>query len=49
MLPSMAQTAGDLHLDLERLEAGLDRVRQAPADHGTVALIVRRPAVDLRE
>lgn len=45
----MAQTAGDLHLDLERLEAGLDHVRRAPADHGTVALVVRRPAVDLRE
>jgi hypothetical protein len=31
------------------LEAGLDHVRQAPLDDGTVELIVRRPAVDSRE
>ena len=31
------------------LEAGLDSVRAAPADHGRVQLIVRRPEVDARE
>jgi MOSC domain-containing protein YiiM len=31
------------------LEAGLDRVRDSPSNNGTVALIVRRPAVDARE
>ncbi len=30
-------------------EAGLDTIRQAPADTGTVDLIVRRPAVEARE
>jgi MOSC domain-containing protein YiiM len=33
----------------EQLLAGLDRVREAPADEGTVELIVRRPAVGERE
>ena len=36
-------------LDLAALEAGLDRIRRAPADAGVVAMIVRRPAVDERE
>ena len=31
------------------LEAALDHLRAAPADHGTLELIVRRPAVDERE
>ena len=31
------------------LEAGLDDVRRAPADHGRVELIVRRPAENERE
>jgi hypothetical protein len=30
-------------------EAGLDTIRQAPADTGSVELIVRRPAVEERE
>jgi len=30
-------------------EAGLEVVRAAPRDEGTVELIVRRPAVDERE
>jgi hypothetical protein len=30
--------------NLEELEAGLDHVRESPADAGTVELIVRRPA-----
>lgn len=37
------------HLTTADLEAGLPHVRQAPADQGTVQLIVRRPAVDERE
>jgi hypothetical protein len=53
----MAQQTDDLaanphaafHLTADELEAGLDDVRAAPDDEGTVALIVRRPAVDQRE
>jgi hypothetical protein len=37
------------HLAFDLLEAGLDHVRAAPADAGRVELIVRRPAVDVRE
>jgi hypothetical protein len=37
------------HLTLEELEAGLERVRLAPKDNGTLELIVRRPQVDGRE
>jgi hypothetical protein len=37
------------HLSRADLEAGLDEIRRAPADHGRVELIVRRPAVDQRE
>ena len=38
-----------VHLDTPALEAGLDEIRSAPRDHGTLELIVRRPAVDARE
>ena len=37
------------HLSTDELEAGLDEIRRAPADEGTVALIVRRPAEGERE
>jgi hypothetical protein len=37
------------HKDAKALEAGLDHILQAPADTGTVDLIVRRPDVDQRE
>ena len=37
------------HLTTEELEAGLPHVGEAPADAGTVEMIVRRPAVDERE
>jgi hypothetical protein len=37
------------HLTTEQLEAGLDEIRRAPGDVGTVALIVRRPAEGERE
>ena len=38
-----------MHLTREQLEAGLDEIRRAPADCGILRLIVRRPAVDVRE
>ena len=37
------------HLTTEELEAGLDRILDAPASPGIVELIVRRPAVGERE
>jgi MOSC domain-containing protein YiiM len=37
------------HLTTEELEAGLDRILDAPASQGIVELIVRRPAVGERE
>ena len=37
------------HLGAEELAAGLDAIRAAPAEAGTVELIVRRPAQDERE
>ncbi|MDE0613493.1 MAG: MOSC domain-containing protein [bacterium] len=37
------------HRTAEELEASLSNIRQAPADNGTLELIVRRPAVDERE
>lgn len=36
-------------LTREELEAGLPTIRQAPRDDGELQLIVRRPAIDLRE
>ena len=36
-------------IPLEQLEEGLDRVRAAPADAGTLKLVVRRPAIEERE
>lgn len=38
-----------MHLTTEQLEAGLDEIAAAPADAGTLQLIVRRPAVLGRE
>ena len=38
-----------LHRNTGELEAVLPHVRNAPADGGTIELIVRRPAVDARE
>jgi hypothetical protein len=37
------------HLTTTELEAGLDHIRQAPRDRGSLDLIVRRPAVGARE
>jgi hypothetical protein len=36
------------HLTTEQLEAGLDRIRESPADEGRLELIVQRPAEDAR-
>jgi hypothetical protein len=37
------------HLNAEELEAGLDTIRSAPRDVGTLDMIARRPAVGVRE
>jgi MOSC domain-containing protein YiiM len=37
------------YLSMTELEAGLDYIRQAPKNHGTLKMIVRRPEVDQRE
>ena len=37
------------HLTMAELEAGLGTIRQSPKDEGVIALIVRRPQVDVRE
>ena len=37
------------HLSRERLEAGLDHVRESPRDRGRLVLVVRRPEVGLRD
>jgi len=37
------------HLDMTALEAGLEEIRGAPRDAGTVELIVRRPVPEERE
>ena len=37
------------HLSRERLEAGLDHIREAPRNHGRLVLVVRRPDVGRRE
>jgi len=42
-------TAQPKHLTTEELEAGLNEIRQSPADEGVLRLIVRRPRVDERE
>jgi hypothetical protein len=37
------------HLSMDELEAGLERICQAPKDKGVLELIVRRPRTDERE
>jgi hypothetical protein len=37
------------HRAFDELEAGLDEIRRAPADEGSLRLIVRRPVVEERE
>ena len=38
-----------MHRSTAELEAGLDHIRSSPTDHGTLELVLRRPAVDERE
>ncbi len=38
-----------VHLTREQLEASLPHLAAAPAEHGTLEMIVRRPATDARE
>jgi MOSC domain-containing protein YiiM len=47
--PMQQTVTSPLHATPAELEAGLDKVRAAPRDEGTLQLIVRRPAVDARE
>ena len=37
------------YVSTSELEAGLDHIRQAPKDQGTLKMIVRRPLEDERE
>jgi hypothetical protein len=37
------------HLSRQRLESGLGKIRASPAGNGQVILVVRRPAVGVRE
>ncbi len=37
------------HATIDQLDAGLDHIRQSPADGGALRMIVQRPAVDQRE
>ena len=39
----------DRHLTMAELQAGLDEIRQSPADRGELKLIVRRPGVGVRQ
>jgi len=46
----MAQLAtGVKHLSMAELEAGLETIRQSPADNGVLQMIVRRPDTGERE
>ena len=47
--PHKPDTARMTQRPWTELEAGLEEVRRAPADHGTLRAIVRRPARDQRE
>lgn len=46
---SVCETEYVTHFSLSELEAGIDLVMEAPADSGTLSLIVRRPAEGERE
>lgn len=45
----MTQVSHAGHRSRQELDEGLAHVRRSPADHGTLDLIVRRPAEDVRE
>ena len=46
-MSGLADAAG--HLTADALDAGLDHIRQSPADGGPLRMIVQRPGVDQRE
>ena len=43
------ENQGVEHLSRERLESGLDHIRESPRDHGRLVLVVRRPQIGQRE
>ena len=51
--PSQAEDCSPVnaqsHLTSQELEAGLDHIRQSPADGGPLQMIVQRPAVEQRQ
>ena len=49
MAQEFAQPAHVAHRTMDDLRAAVDTIRQAPSDHGTVALVVRRPEEGRRE
>jgi hypothetical protein len=49
MVDVQVPVVAPVHLDTAALEAGLDEIRRAPRDAGTLELIVRRPVIDGRE
>jgi MOSC domain-containing protein YiiM len=49
MAHASAQPAPASHPTMDELRAAVDSIRQAPADNGIVALVVRRPEVNRRE
>jgi hypothetical protein len=49
MAQQSAQSTPVTHRTWDELRAALDVIRQAPADHGTVRLVVRRPEENRRE
>ena len=49
MAQESAQTAQVTHRTMDELRVAVGIIRQAPADNGTVALVVRRPEKNRRE
>lgn len=45
----ISATTQSLHLTQAELEAGLEAILQSPKNEGTLELIVRRPAIEVRE
>ena len=49
MFESCQQVSSHPTMSLDQLEAGLEEIRQSPADGGSLSMIVQRPAVNERE
>ncbi|MDH3706052.1 MAG: MOSC domain-containing protein [Acidimicrobiia bacterium] len=45
----MTDLSAPVHRTTAELDAGVDHIRQSPADQGELRLVVRRPSVDERE